>query len=170
MYEARIESLLKAIKAGDKKEIESVAKSFDMSGELDVSRATPDDKRFAGFLLDHIASLRREITSAESIEKLGRLKTILQVRDAKPIIYVPKLRMRLKRFTFEEIELAAKNIAANGFMMGSEDGEKKVTLEYLLRNDQQIDKWLTKTNGHKNGRIDAAELQRIKNGANGQND
>jgi hypothetical protein len=159
MYETRIESLLKAIKAGDKKEIEAVAKSFDMSGELDVSRVTPDDKRLAGFLLDHLASLRREIVSVEALEKLGRLRTILGAKESKPIIYVPKLRMRLKRFSFEEIEQAAKNIAENGFMMGNEDGEKKATLEYLLRNDQQIDKWLTKKNG--NGTANMEEMRRV---------
>ena len=166
MYEARIESLLRAIKAGEKKEIDAVAKSFDTSDELDINRVTPDDKRLAGFLLDNLASLRREVVSVEALEKLGKLKTILGAKEAKPVIYIPKLRMRLKRFSFDEIECAAKNIAANGFMMGSEDGEKKATLEYLLRNDQQIDKWLTKQNGHTNGRrIDAAEMHRIKNGA-----
>ena len=169
MYETRVENLLKAIKAGDKKEVETAAKSFDTSDELDVSRVTPDDKRLTGFLLDHLASLRREIVSVEALEKLGRLRTILGAKEAKSVIYMPKLKMRLKRFTFEEIEQAAKKIAENPHMMGDNaEGVKYATLEYLLRNDAQIDKWLTKANVHMNGRrIDAAEMQRIKHGANG---
>lgn len=51
--------------------------------------------------------------------------------------YSRKLKARLKTFTLEEIKTAAKNIAANEFMLTNRHNK----IEYLLRSDQVIDKW-----------------------------
>jgi len=54
----------------------------------------------------------------------------------------------LKNFTGKEIIQAADNMLANPFMMGdNENNRKYATLEYLIRNDEHIRKWLEEAPG-----------------------
>lgn len=54
-----------------------------------------------------------------------------------------KLKRRLKTFKADELILAAKNIKASPHMQGNNDNNKFYgTIEYLLRNDGNVEKWL----------------------------
>lgn len=62
--------------------------------------------------------------------------------------HLSKIKARLKNFTEKEIILAADNMLANPFMMGdNENNRKYATLEYLIRNDEHIRKWLEEAPG-----------------------
>jgi hypothetical protein len=52
-----------------------------------------------------------------------------------------KLKLRLKTYSESDMLNAARAIASNDYMMGS-SGRKYGTIDYLLRNDEQIDQWL----------------------------
>lgn len=57
-----------------------------------------------------------------------------------------KLKQRLKSFDISELLLAAENIKKDPFMQGQNDRHKFYgTLEYILRNDGNVEKWLVKT-------------------------
>lgn len=51
-----------------------------------------------------------------------------------------KLKLRLKRYSKDVMLEVAKTIANNDYMAGS-SGRKYGTIDYLLRNDEQIDTW-----------------------------
>lgn len=57
-----------------------------------------------------------------------------------------KLIARLRTYSREVLCTAATNIAADGFMQGDNPGGKRYgTIDYLLRNDEIIDRWLVAT-------------------------
>lgn len=57
-----------------------------------------------------------------------------------------KLAARLKTYTAEELRLAAKAIANDGFMQGDNPGGKRYgTIDYLIRSDENLEKWLDRT-------------------------
>lgn len=59
-----------------------------------------------------------------------------------------KLKVRLKTYTPEEILTAALNLTSDGFMQGDNDAGKKYgTIDYFLRSDEVIDKWLNTEHG-----------------------
>lgn len=51
-----------------------------------------------------------------------------------------KLKLRLKRYSKDVMLEVARTIANNDYMAGS-SGRKYGTIDYLLRNDEQIDTW-----------------------------
>lgn len=62
--------------------------------------------------------------------------------------FLSKLRARLKHFTKNDIITAAENMIADPFMNGDNDQNKKyASLSYLLRNDENIRKWIEKAPG-----------------------
>lgn len=57
--------------------------------------------------------------------------------------YRDKLKTRLDSFTIDQLQTAAINMHADPYMTGKNDnGRIYATLEYLLRNDKNVDKWL----------------------------
>jgi len=53
-----------------------------------------------------------------------------------------KLSQRLKKFTLEEILKAVDNLSQSKFHTGDNDRGWKADPDFLIRNDEQIDKWL----------------------------
>jgi hypothetical protein len=54
-----------------------------------------------------------------------------------------RLTTRLKDFSPEELELAAKNCGSDEFMQGANDNGKRYgTIDYLIRTSANINKWL----------------------------
>jgi len=54
-----------------------------------------------------------------------------------------KLKVRNKTFKYEELISSAQALAADGYMMGDNDAGKKYgTIDYLLRSDENVDKYL----------------------------
>lgn len=54
-----------------------------------------------------------------------------------------KLKKRLDNFKADELILAAKTLADNPFMMGENPGGVKyATVDYLIRTDENVEKWL----------------------------
>ena len=62
--------------------------------------------------------------------------------------YFEKIRTRLKRYSSDEIVEAAKNMTNSSHMMGENDDNRKyATLEYITRNDKNVQKWLEQGQG-----------------------
>ena len=62
--------------------------------------------------------------------------------------HLAKLRSRLKHYNKKEILEAANNMISDPFMMGDNNNQKKyASLEYLLRNDENVRKCLDKAPG-----------------------
>ncbi len=62
--------------------------------------------------------------------------------------YFNKIRTRLKRYSTEELLLAASNVIKNPHMMGTNEGGRKyATLEYITRDDKNVQKWLESGQG-----------------------
>lgn len=76
---------------------------------------------------------------------LEKLAKILEYRRS-PIYNdqrAKKLKARLAHFTEEEMTLAARTLAENPFMMGDNpNGVKYATVDYLIRGDDIVEKWL----------------------------
>ena len=53
-----------------------------------------------------------------------------------------KLNSRLKKYTMEQIQTALENIVRSKWHMGENDRGWKIDPDFLIRNDEQIDKWL----------------------------
>lgn len=53
-----------------------------------------------------------------------------------------KFNLRLKKFTLEEILKALDNLSKSEFHQGDNDRGWKADPDFLIRNDEQIDKWL----------------------------
>ena len=54
-----------------------------------------------------------------------------------------KLKKRLENFSEEDLTLAARTLADNAFMMGDNPGGVKyATVDYLIRSDENVEKWL----------------------------
>lgn len=56
-----------------------------------------------------------------------------------------KLATRLKIYTFDQIITALKNLSESKFHQGDNDRGWKADPDFLLRSDEQIDKWLNNT-------------------------
>jgi len=67
-----------------------------------------------------------------------KFKTSYQVTSER----VKKLTIRLKMFTLEEILKALDNLSKSEFHQGDNDRGWKADPDFLIRNDEQIDKWL----------------------------
>lgn len=64
-------------------------------------------------------------------------------RRHKPATYRGKLRTRLKTYTIDQLKQACLNMKQDPYMMGDNDMNRVyATLEYISRNDTNIDKWL----------------------------
>lgn len=78
-----------------------------------------------------------ELVSALGYDQPSRVKPL----DSR----IRKLRLRLKQFTYDEILTAARTLGADDFMQGENDGGKRYgDIDYLLKKDEIIDKWLNK--------------------------
>lgn len=55
---------------------------------------------------------------------------------------VKKLTLRLKTYSLEQILKATKNLASSDFHTGKNDRGWKADPDFLIRSDEQIDKWL----------------------------
>lgn len=54
-----------------------------------------------------------------------------------------KLASRLKSFSEDELTMAAKALTDNAYMMGDNPGGVRyATIDYLLRSDEIVEKWL----------------------------
>jgi len=53
-----------------------------------------------------------------------------------------KIALRLKTYTFEQLEKALKTLASSDWHKGKNDRGWKADPEFLLRSDEQVDKWL----------------------------
>lgn len=74
-----------------------------------------------------------------------------------------KLRVRLKTYTAAELLKAATNIEADPFMNGDNDGGVKYgNIDYLLRDDEKVDKWLQRGGGSPASEADQRRLNRLK--------
>ena len=61
----------------------------------------------------------------------------------KPSTYREKINTRLKEFTIDQLKQASLAMKADKHMMGSNDNKKVyATIEYITRNDKNVDKWL----------------------------
>lgn len=74
-----------------------------------------------------------------------------------------KLKARLKTFKLDEIITAAQNLADSPFHMGdNEGGRVYATFDFLMRNDEQVDKWLNAAeasgSGDKNVRLEDIKI------------
>jgi len=57
---------------------------------------------------------------------------------------IAKLKVRLNSFSTTDLLSAATNLAADNYMQGDNEGGKRYgTIDYLLRNDENVDKYLT---------------------------
>lgn len=64
-------------------------------------------------------------------------------KNHKPSAYREKVIARLKAYTVDQLKQACLNMKRDPFMMGSNDRNKVyATLEYITRNDKNVDKWL----------------------------
>jgi hypothetical protein len=62
--------------------------------------------------------------------------------------YLEKIRARFKGFTVDQLKQAALTMKMDSHMMGNNDGGRVyATLEYLSRNDANVDKWLNSKSG-----------------------
>ena len=65
-------------------------------------------------------------------------------RKYKSSIYKDKINTRLKTFTLDQLKQASMGMKANKHMMGENDNKKVyATVEYIVRNDANVEKWLT---------------------------
>lgn len=55
-----------------------------------------------------------------------------------------KLKLRLKSFMLDDILLAVENLSKSKFHTGDNDRGWRADPDFLLRNDEQIDKWINK--------------------------
>lgn len=61
----------------------------------------------------------------------------------RPTTYRDKINARLKVYSLEQLKQACLNMRKNPHMMGQNDnGTIYATLEYITRNDRNVDKWL----------------------------
>jgi hypothetical protein len=94
-------------------------------------------------------------------ELLDELATVLQYK--RRVIHTPgrlkKLAQRLKSFKEAELVLAARAIVDNDYMMGDNPNRVKyATVDYLIRSDEIVEKWLEAADESTQG-INLTELQ-----------
>lgn len=87
------------------------------------------------------------------------------LQQPKTVRYTParanKLKRRLATFSEAEMVRAAQSIASDEHMMGDNDRNKKyANIDYLLRNDEIVDRWLAEANedGGANNGLDLRKL------------
>lgn len=67
----------------------------------------------------------------------------------RPDTYKDKINARLKKYTMEQIKEASLNMKKSPHMMGQNDEHRLyATLEYITRNEKNIDKWLNGSQPH----------------------
>jgi hypothetical protein len=72
----------------------------------------------------------------------------------KPATYRNKLKTRLKTYTIDQLKQACLNMRNNPYMMGDNDNNTVyATLEYISRNNTNIDKWLNMRAAKKQRRV-----------------
>ena len=63
--------------------------------------------------------------------------------NCKPATYKDKINTRLKTYSLDKLKQACLAMKASAYMMGeNKSGKVYATLEYITRNDKQVDKWL----------------------------
>lgn len=68
--------------------------------------------------------------------------------------YRNKFRKRRDVFSRAQLEEAVLNASKDAFLRGDNENKKDyLTLEYILRNDQQVDRWLQESNAKKPAKI-----------------
>lgn len=96
-------------------------------------------------------SLPKDFVDQERVDDRERLHNLFEAlkkelgteRAKFPAERRAKLKNRLKTFSEDELLLAARNIRHNPHMQGKNDSNKFYgTIEYLLRNDGNVEKWL----------------------------
>lgn len=86
----------------------------------------------------------REKDSGVILDTFNQLKEIIDEPGSR-YLYArrDKLKARLKAYTPDELIQAANNLTCSEFHMGKNDAKKKyATIDFLIRSDVQIDKWL----------------------------
>ena len=81
-------------------------------------------------------------------------KTSFKITDGRN----KKLLLRMRMFSLEQICSAAKNLSQSNFHTGENDRGWKADPDFLLRSDEQIDKWLQQPTKQK-GVLDNYQLQ-----------
>jgi len=67
----------------------------------------------------------------------------------KPKTYKDKINQRLKNYSLEQLKEACINMRASPYMMGQNDNKRVyATIEYITRNDTNVDKYLERNNGN----------------------
>jgi hypothetical protein len=78
-----------------------------------------------------------------------------------------KLKLRLKSFSIEQILTAVDNLYQSPFHRGQNDKGWRADVDFLIRNDEQVDKWLNVNPRASNGVIlkslDDVQVEDIKN-------
>lgn len=84
------------------------------------------------------------VSSDELTSLMESIKGILETPRARVTPgRLRKLKARLKAFNGEEIERAARNLAKSSWHMGDNPQKVKYAdVDFLLRSDEQVDKWL----------------------------
>lgn len=76
---------------------------------------------------------------------------------------IKKCKQRLRTFSPDEIKRAIDNLLVDNFMTGDNDrGKFYATFEYLVRNDENVDKWLNSTSAKPKTKMEK-ELEMIAN-------
>lgn len=70
-----------------------------------------------------------------------------------------KLKTRLETFSYEEIKKALYNLSRSEFHQGKNDRGWKADPDFLLRSDEQVDKWLNTGSGRKQQKTLAERLK-----------
>jgi hypothetical protein len=73
-----------------------------------------------------------------------------------------KLRARLKTYTFEEIKKAMENMSRSPWHQGENERGWKADPDFLLRSDEQIDKWIQKNTPRKMGMGEQSGYQKYE--------
>ena len=108
-------------------------------------------------LIDYLPGVSSEVSSEVSINKQNKTKQNKNNIYADYVkwynsqfktkhrvdTYRDKLKTRLESFTIDQLKTSAVNMHSDPYMTGkNENGRVYATLEYLLRNDKNVDKWL----------------------------
>lgn len=91
-------------------------------------------------------------------------KLVVALGQSSAVRYLPgrkqKLKARLKNFTFSEILLAATNLGRSPYHTGDNPNNVRyATVDFLLRSDEQIDKWLVTDDPAAPPQLDLTKLE-----------
>lgn len=93
-------------------------------------------------------SNKSEVISKNGVVKGDTENYILEFNRLFNSSYLPtdgrreKMKARLKTFTYENVITATRNLSSSAFHRGENDRKWKADPDFLLRADEQIDKWL----------------------------